>query len=182
MKDWDLLLLSASIISIEVIYSIPLLILTYVMGDGSIVEDDEYSTFKNVSDILFSNITSIIYCSQDEGYTVTHVYFSCGISPIFIVYLALVMTYKVIIHVIGLVLAFLTRKVKIDPLNDSKYSAAIIYSSCIMLFLAVVLIVSLNRQNLYAGMWTSLVFVQVCVFLGLTFIPKVSHNSIQSDS
>ena len=90
------------------------------------------------------------------------------------------MLYKVIIHAIGLVLAFLTRKVKIDALNDSKYSAAIIYSSCIMLSLAVVVIVSLNRQNLYAGIWTSLVFVQVCVFLGLTFIPKVSHT--QSDS
>ena len=90
------------------------------------------------------------------------------------------MAYKVIIHVIGLVLAFVTRKVEIDPLNDSKYSAAIIYSSCIMLFLAVVIIVSLNRQNLYAGIWISLVFVQVCVFLGLTFIPKVSH--MQRDS
>ena len=82
--------------------------------------------------------------------------------------------YKVIIHVIGLVLAFLTRKVKVDTLNDSKYSAAIIYSSCVMLIIATIIILSLRRHNLYAGIWTSLVFVQVCVFLGLTFIPKVS--------
>lgn len=147
------------------------------MGDASIVKDNEYPTFKNVRDIFTHYDNNILdtYCSQDKGYTVTYVYISCGVSPIFIVYLALVMLYKVIIHVIGLVLAFLTRKVKIDPLNDSKYSAAIIYSSCIMLFLAVVVIVSLNRQNLYAGIWTSLVLVQVCVFLGLTFIPKVSY-------
>lgn len=131
--------------------------------------------------VIFSLVHSIpclslvIYCSQVHGYTVTHVHIACGISSIFIAYVSLVTLYKAIIHVIGLVLAYLTRKVKIDALNDSKYSAAIIYCSCIMLVLAVVIIALSGRQNLYAGIWTSLVFVQVCVFLGLTFIPKVSH-------
>ena len=76
-------------------------------------------------------------------------------------------------HVIGLVLAFLTRKVKIDPLNDSRYSAAIIYSSCVMLVLGTIVVFALSGVNTYAGVWTSLVFVEVCVFLGLTFVPKV---------
>ena len=74
---------------------------------------------------------------------------------------------------IGLVLAFLTRKVKVEPLDDSKYSAAIIYCSCFMLILAIVVVFALSGVNTYAGVWTSLVLVEVCVFLGLTFIPKV---------
>ena len=81
--------------------------------------------------------------------------------------------FKVIIHIIGLVLAFLTRKVKIEPLDDSKYSAAIIYCSCFMLVLAIIVVFALSGLNTYAGVWTSLVLVEVFVFLGLTFVPKV---------
>ena len=114
---------------------------------------------------------------QDDGYTVTHRIITCGLSTTYIIYFSLALVYKVIIHVIGLVLAFLTRKVKIDPLNDSRYSAAIIYCSCIMLVLAVIVVFALSGVNVYAGVWTSFVFVEVCVFLGLTFIPKVIVNS-----
>ena len=89
----------------------------------------------------------------------------------------LALAYKVIIHIIGLVLAFLTRKVKVDPLNDSRYSAAIIYCSCVMLVLAVIVVFALSGVNVYAGVWSSFVFAEVCVFLGLTFIPKVHVNN-----
>ena len=116
---------------------------------------------------------------QEDGYTVTHHIITCGLSSTFIIYFSLAIGYKIIIHVIGLVLAFITRKVKIDPLNDSRYSAAIIYSSCVMLFLAII-VVSVaypSRMNVYAGIWTTVVFVEACVFLGPTFIPKVSECS-----
>ena len=86
------------------------------------------------------------------------------------------MVYKVTIHIIGLVLAILTRKVKIDPLNDAKYSAAIIYCSCFIIVLVIVTVFALYDVyvNVYAGVFTSVVFMEVCLFLGLTFIPKVS--------
>ena len=117
--------------------------------------------------------TTMIIPIQENGYTVTHRIITCGLSSTYIVYFSLALVYKVIIHVIGLVLAFLTRKVKIDPLNDSRYSAAIIYCSCVMLVLAVIVVFALSGVNVYAGVWTSFVFVEVCIFLGLTFIPKV---------
>ena len=120
-----------------------------------------------------SAISILLIQTQDQGYTVTHLILSCGLSTIYIIYFSLALVYKVIIHVIGLVLAFITRKVKIDTLNDSKYSAAIIYCSCFMLILAVVVIFALSGVNTYAAVWTTFVFVEVCVFLGLTFIPKV---------
>ena len=48
------MLLSAGIISIEVIFTIPLLTLTVVNGDARLIRDSENPTFINVSDILHS--------------------------------------------------------------------------------------------------------------------------------
>ena len=45
-----------------------------------------------------------------------------------------------------------------------------------MLVLAVIVVFALSGVNVYAGVWTSFVFLEVCVFLGLTFIPKVSKR------
>ena len=100
----------------------------------------------------------------------------CRVTSIYyITFFSLIIAYKVIIHIIGLVLAFLTRKVQLDPLNDSRYAAAIIYSSCFMLSLAT-LVIFLSPEsdpNVMAGAWTPVVFVEICIFLGFTFIPKV---------
>ena len=79
-----------------------------------------------------------------------------------------------IIHVVGLVLAFFTRKIKIDPLNDSKYSTAIMYCSCFILILATITRFAVPGINGFAVVWTLVVFIEVCMFLGLTFIPKVN--------
>ena len=181
---------------IEVLFTIPLITLTYMKGDVQLVLDSESPTFVNVRLLLCNQRSTHVslspswwYCAlhnygpQEQGYTVTHLIISCGFSTVFIIYFSLGLAYKVIIHVIGLVLAFLTRKVKIDTLNDSKSSAAIIYSSCLMLILATVVVFVLTGVNAYAIVWTTLVFAEVCVFLGLTFIPKVRmkkqiHNVI----
>ena len=73
----------------------------------------------------------------------------------------------------------MTRKVKIDPLNDSRYSAALIYISCVMLAVAVLLIFLVKDNNIFAPVWTTFVLLEVCVFLGLTFVPKVSMKSFR---
>ena len=47
-----------------------------------------------------------------------------------------------------------------------------------MLVLAII-VVSVtfpSTLNQYAGAWTTVVFVEACVFLGPTFIPKVKHS------
>jgi uncharacterized protein YlzI (FlbEa/FlbD family) len=49
VQDWHLLLLSAGIILVEIIFTIPLLTLTVVNGDARIVRDSENPTFTNVS-------------------------------------------------------------------------------------------------------------------------------------
>ena len=49
MKDWQLLLLAAGIIAIEVAYTIPLLVLIHINGDTAPVIDESRPPFTNVS-------------------------------------------------------------------------------------------------------------------------------------
>lgn len=100
----------------------------------------------------------------------------CGnTSTLFFVYISLTYAFKLIIHIVGLILAFLTRKVKIDPLNDSRYSAILIYISFGLLVVSVIIVFLVVENNTYAGVWTTFVLAEVCVFLGLNFIPKVKY-------
>ena len=94
----------------------------------------------------------------------------------YVIYTSLTIAYKLIIHVIGLILAFMTRKVNIDPLNDSRYSAALMYFSCVALTLAVLFIFLIRENNIFAPIWTTFVLLEVCAFLGLTFFPKVCQD------
>ena len=103
----------------------------------------------------------------------------CGnSSTLYIIYISLTIAFKLIIHVTGLILAFITRKVKIDPLNDSRYSAALIYISTLFLLGSLAIFFLVEDNNTYAGVWTTYVLAEVCVFLGLNFIPKVSDKSV----
>ena len=64
----------------------------------------------------------------------------CDYTSVYhIIYISFTIAFKLIIHVIGLILTFMTRKVNIDPLNDSRYSAALIYISCVLLIIAILL-------------------------------------------
>ena len=52
MKDWHLLLLSVGIVLIDVVYTIPLLVLVYVIGDATLEIDYEKLSFINVSELI----------------------------------------------------------------------------------------------------------------------------------
>ena len=120
-------------------------------------------------------ITFLLSSIQAQGYTVVNNIIVCGNSSIYyIIYISLTIAFKLVIHVTGLILAFVTRKVKIDPLNDSRYSAALIYVSTLFLLASLVIFFLVEDNNIYAAVWTTYVLAEVCVFLGLNFIPKVS--------
>jgi hypothetical protein len=131
-----------------------------------------------ITELIFnfesSPINSIL---QAQGYTVVNNIIVCGNSSILYIYVSLTIAFKLVIHVTGLILAFVTRKVKIDPLNDSRYSAALIYISTLFLFGSLVIFLLVEDNNTYAAVWTTYVLAEVCVFLGLNFIPKVSHSA-----
>ena len=104
----------------------------------------------------------------------------CGNSSLhYFIYVGLSVTFKLVIHVTGLILAFLTRKVHIDPLRESRYSAILIYISFVFLIVALVIFFLVEDNDIYAGIWTTFVLFEVCVFLGLNFIPKVKRKHAQ---
>lgn len=83
--------------------------------------------------------------------------------------------FKLVVHVAGIVVAIIIRKVDVDPLNDAKYTVAIIYLSCATLVLFLVLTVFTDPYiNIYTVVWSTIVAIATSVILGLTFIPKVS--------
>ena len=87
----------------------------------------------------------------------------------------LIYVYLIIVQIVGIVLAFQTRKVKISALNDSKFIAAIVYISTIVLVILVLLIFSLRGYiNVEAAIFNGGIIVMATVFVSLTFIPKVS--------
>ena len=117
---------------------------------------------------------TLLILPQEEGYTVRYYIWSCGISTYYQVWLFITVFYKLVIHFVGAVLAFFSRKAKVDPFSDSKYTAIIVYVSCVILFLT--LVINLTTQsyvNIHTLSWTMLVFGGSCTVLGLTFIPKV---------
>ena len=112
---------------------------------------------------------------QEQGHSVVQRMIICGNSSLhYFIYVGLSVSFKLIIHVIGLILAFLTRKVHIDPLRESRYSAILIYISFAFLIVALVIVFLVEDNDIYAGIWTTFVLLEVCVFLGLNFVPKVN--------
>ena len=83
--------------------------------------------------------------------------------------------YLVLLQIVGIILAFQTRKVKINVLNDSKSVAALVYISSIVL-VVIVLVTFILRSyiNISAALFSAGIIILATVFLILTFVPKVS--------
>ncbi|CAI8043133.1 Gamma-aminobutyric acid type B receptor subunit 2 [Geodia barretti] len=90
-------------------------------------------------------------------------------------YLDLVIfVYLGLLQVVGIILAFQTRKVKIPILNDSKSVTALIYISSIVLVVIVLISFILNEYvNVRAVMFYGGIILLATIFLALIFIPKV---------
>ena len=113
---------------------------------------------------------------QELGYTVVNNEALCDKSSVFYVtFISLTISLKGIIHVIGLILAFMTRKVNIEPLNDSRYSATLIYISCVLVTVAFLFFHFVEDSTIFTSVWTTLVLLEVCIYLGLTFVSKVCY-------
>ena len=78
------------------------------------------------------------------------------------------------LQIVGILLAFQTRKVKMKGLNDSKLVATIIYiSSIVIVVLALVTIVLRTYTNIGTGIFVAGIFILTTTFVALNFIPKV---------
>ena len=96
-----------------------------------------------------------------------------------------IFAYLIMFQVIGILLAFQTRKVKLRGLRDSKYVAAIIYISSITIMLMALVTFTLGSfLNIGGGIFVVGISLLTTTFLVLIYIPKVSelkskqcHNS-----
>ena len=107
-----------------------------------------------------------------EIYSVWQCYES-GSAPF---YLDLVIfIYLVLLQIVGIILAFQTRKVKINVLNDSKSVAILVYISSIVLVVIVLVTFTLRSYiNISAALFSGGIIILATVFLILMFVPKVS--------
>ena len=86
----------------------------------------------------------------------------------------LIFAYLAILQLVGIILAFQTRKVKIPILNDSKYVAALIYISSIILVILEFVTLPLGGYiNIKAAIFSGGILLLATIFLALTFVPKV---------
>jgi len=91
-----------------------------------------------------------------------------------LVILGVIYSYKIVIQLIGVVLAFSIRKVKIKGLNDSKEISIILYITSIILVIVIVITLALGDYINVSGSIFSLgVSTATTVVLGFIFIPKV---------
>ena len=99
-----------------------------------------------------------------------------------------IFVYLLVLQIIGMVLAFQTRRVKLCGLKDSKEIAAIIYiSSIAIVVMAVENLTLTNYINIGTGIFMLSIFVLTTIFLFLVFFPKVriisySHHSYIANS
>ena len=106
--------------------------------------------------------------------------FRCGGDTAFYVTALDILTflYKFVLQAVGLVLAFHTRSIKVDVLNDYRYNAAIIIASSLLaLYLAVVLFFADGLHVLWSGIpLAAVIFLIIALYLVLTFLPKVCND------
>ena len=117
----------------------------------------------------------LIFSLQEQGVTEVFCTFRCTINGFLIAWSGLSAAFRFLIHLVAIVLAFLIRKVKVDALNDYKFTLAIIHISTVLSVLFVVSMFALgNFQNAAAVSLSTLTFLDSFFFLVLTFVPKVS--------
>ena len=82
--------------------------------------------------------------------------------------------YLVVLQIVGIMLAFQTRKVKIKSLKDSTFVAANVYISSIVIVIFVLVTFALRLYVIaYNGIFAVGTLVLTTMFLALTFVPKV---------
>ena len=82
-----------------------------------------------------------------------------------------------LLQIISIVLAFSIRKVKVQGLNDSKYIAAAIYVTSIVLAVIIVATYSLKDViNGFAALFCTGFLVGTTAILVLVFVPLVSNT------
>ena len=91
----------------------------------------------------------------------------------------LILAYLAVYQIVGIVLAFETRKVKFPGLRESAFVATMIYiSSLVLVMLAVDIFILSSYLNSYGAIFAIGILILTTIFLLFTFVPKVLCRSL----
>ena len=132
----------------------------------------------SVSPLLINFSCAYIYSFTFYRYQVSTKNIMCGSGyesgSVPFIFDLLVFIYLGLLQFVGIILAFLTRKVKINVLNDSKSVTALIYISSISCIAnALIAFTSRGYINVRVGVFSGLIISLATTFLAIIFIPKV---------
>ena len=119
----------------------------------------------------------ILTITQSRGVLLEFRYATCPSTTYFTIFVALTAAYKLGMHIVAMVFAIASRKIKVDALNDYKYTSVIIYTSTVLIILLLVVIFASRVLLTLVGVVSVLIFSESMVFVSLTYIPKVSSRS-----
>ena len=89
----------------------------------------------------------------------------------------LILAYLAVYQIVGIVLAFETRKVKFPGLRDSAFAATMIYiSSLVFVMLAVDIFILSSYLNSHGAIFAIGILILTTIFLIFTFVPKVVYK------
>lgn len=98
----------------------------------------------------------------------------CSTNAITDIVSIVVFVYLGLLQLIGIILAIQTRKVKVKVLNDSKYIAALVYiSSIVIVIIAIIRFTLTGYINVAEVFYSGGLILATTAFLCLTFIPKM---------
>ena len=163
-----------SFLAVDMIITIPLVIAAIIKNDTAFVRNKLTQSNINVSSEISSS--AVIYAFNVGTRNNAKLYCSCLWHQLhFYVTFNCFYSLQICLHIIGLVLAFLTRNVEIDVLNNSKYIRKTLYCGTFVLIVTITIAPILSEtENVDDIIWALIVFFSVIIFLGFNFIPKVS--------
>ena len=117
---------------------------------------------------------------QDLGIIIRYDIYTCD-SQARDIFLGILYGYKAALQIVALVLSFGIRKVKVKGLDDSKYIAAAVYVTSIVLAVVIVSTYSLSDfVNVFPAVLSTGFLIGTTCILVLVFVPKVccTHNHV----
>lgn len=158
IKDRHLLIIVASIVSTGIGLLLLETAVPQLIGDVVQQKDSEDPSGVAIGDIQVNY--SLLVCYKASSLT--------------FYWKILIFIYLAMLQIIGIMLAFQTRRVKYKELRDSKFVAIIIYvSSLILLILAIDTFLLNTYLNAYGAIFSLGIIILTTTFLLLTFVPKM---------
>ncbi|XP_064383155.1 gamma-aminobutyric acid type B receptor subunit 2-like [Halichondria panicea] len=159
VKDWHLIIVTLLVTGFGTLLVTLQVAIPQLRPTPQLILDDEYGIERDEYNVRINN--TVYNCFAGASVEAT-------------AWIIVTFLYLVVLQIVGIVLAIQTRKVKVKVLNDSKYIAALIYISSIVLVTRPVAIFGVNNLlNVSEAILSGGIIIVSTAFLSFVFIPKM---------